>query len=69
MCTRTYWRNRSKYSHFLKSTQTHSRFNDDGPWPSSLQNLEEGKNLLLEANDEHEKELINLAINSIKNSL
>ena len=48
---------------------THSRFNDDGPWPSSLQNLEEGKSLLLEANDEHEKELINLAINSIKNSL
>ena len=48
---------------------THSRFNDDGPWPSSLENLEEGKNLLLEANDEHEKELINLAINSIKNSL
>ena len=47
----------------------HSRFNDDGPWPSSLQNLEEGKSLLLEANDEHEKELINLAINSIKNSL
>ena len=48
---------------------THSRFNDDGPWPSSVQNLEEGKSLLLEANDEHEKELINLAINSIKNSL
>ena len=48
---------------------THSRFNDDGPWPNSLQNLEEGKSLLLEANDEHEKELINLAINSIKNSL
>ena len=48
---------------------THSRFNDEGPWPNSLQNLEEGKSLLLEANDEDEKELINLAINSIKNSL
>ena len=48
---------------------THSRFNEDGPWPSSLQNLEEGKSLLLEANDEHEKKLINLAINYIKNSL
>ena len=46
-----------------------SRFNDDGPWPNSLQNLEEGKNLLLETNKEDEKELINLAINSIKKSL
>ena len=47
---------------------TRSRFNDEGPWPNSLQNLEEGKSLLLEAKDEDEKELINLAINSIKNS-
>jgi hypothetical protein len=46
-----------------------SRFNDDGPWPNSLLNLEEGKNLLLETNKEDEKELINLAINSIKKSL
>jgi exodeoxyribonuclease-1 len=46
-----------------------SRFNDDGPWPNSLQNLEEGKNLLLETNKEDEKELLNLAINSIKKSL
>jgi len=46
-----------------------SRFNDDGPWPNSLQNLEEGKSLLLEANTNHDKELINLAINSIKKSL
>jgi len=46
-----------------------SRFNDDGPWPNSLQNLEEGKSLLLEANNNHDKELINLAINSIKKSL
>ena len=46
-----------------------SRFNDDGPWPNSLQNLEEGKSLLLEANNKHDKELINLAINSIKKSL
>ena len=46
-----------------------SRFNDDGPWPNSLQNLEEGNNLLLETNKEDEKELINLAINSIKKSL
>ena len=48
---------------------TRSRFNDEGPWPNSLQNLEEGKALLLETNLEDEKELINLAINSIKNSL
>ena len=48
---------------------TRSRFNDEGPWPNSLQNLEEGKSLLLEANNKEEKQLINLAINSIKNSL
>ena len=46
-----------------------SRFNDDGPWPNSLQNIEEGKSLLLETNNKDEKELINLAINSIKDSL
>ena len=46
-----------------------SRFNDDGPWPNTLQKLEEGKSLLLEANTNHDKELINLAINSIKKSL
>ena len=42
-----------------------SRFNDDGP-AKFLQNLEEGKNLLLETDNEDEKKLINLAINSIK---
>ena len=48
---------------------TRARFNDEGPWPNSLQNLEEGKTLLLETNNDDDKELINLAINSIKNSL
>ena len=47
---------------------TKSRFNDEGPWPNSLQNLEEGKTLLLETDNADEKELINLAINSIKTS-
>ena len=48
---------------------TNSRFNEEGPWPNSMQNLEEGKSLLLETDNSEEKELINLAINSIKSSL
>ena len=47
---------------------TRIRFNDEGPWPNSLQNIEEGRNLLLETSNKEEKELINLAINSIKSS-
>ena len=48
---------------------TRIRFNEEGPWPNSLQNIEEGRNLLLETSKKEEKELINLAINSIESSL
>lgn len=47
----------------------HQRFNEDGPWPNAQKNLEEGKALLEDEPSESEKKLLQIAINSIENSL
>jgi exodeoxyribonuclease-1 len=47
----------------------HQRFNEEGPWPNAEKNLQEAKILLEETTAESEKKLLQIAINSIENSL
>ena len=47
----------------------HQRFSEDGPWPNAKKNLDEGEALLKEVSEESEKKLLQIAINSIENSL
>ena len=42
------------------------RFNETGPWPDSQKNLEEAEELLSRSQNQEEKTLLNIAINSIK---
>ena len=47
----------------------HQRFNEDGPWPNAEKNLQEAKELLEETTSKSEKNLLQIAINSIEKSL
>jgi exodeoxyribonuclease-1 len=47
----------------------YQRFNEEGPWPNAEKNLQEAKILLEETTAESEKKLLQIAINSIENSL
>ena len=47
----------------------HQRFNEEGPWPNAEKNLQEARTLLAESTSDNEKKLLQIAINSIENSL